>query len=431
MIFFPYKKKNPSQPRSMGVCILGWTVIVSNIAMYCVYYFDLLKSSSLFLQRTVSLVAMIAVFPYDLFTIYFYDQWLPQTVWAMMVVICAFGILLLNKFARAVFIILNSLHIVVLGYIVVSYFGRMEFFDYFFKMYFTAVASGTYLAFLTLYEVRRQFQVDLEGLKLDIFLRKPLGKTVHKADSGKYADLSTAYLRLERYDEAVDALKKAIQGDPEKADYYFRLGLVCLKQHAFSEAIRYFKEAVGKDPLHYEAYYNTGILYIQQGSCREAAEMFLKAVHVRPQEAQTYRDLGDAYFSLGNFEGAVEQFQKAISLSRGDVYSYYRIGCILTEYLEQHQEAMEALRTAVRIKKGFCDAHFQLGKVCIKLKRYKEAVRALKEVIQLEQDHVQGHYYLGFCYVMLKDYDSARRQCGFLKKHDEDLADNLQILLTV
>jgi len=184
-----------------------------------------------------------------------------------------------------------------------------------------------------------------------------------------------------------------------------------------------------KDPVHYEAYYNAGLLYVQQGCSREAAAMFLKAAHVRPGEVQTYRDLGDSYFLLGDFEKAVEQFRQAVSLSRGDIYSYYRIGCILTEYLNKHQDALEALRTAVRMKGDFCDAHFHLGKVCIKLKRYKEAVRAFKSVVQLEDDHVQGHYYLGFCYVMLKDYPSARRQCGYLKKHDADMADNLQILL--
>lgn len=431
IISFPYQKPKSSVPRSVGVCRLGWAVILSNVALYGIYYSGLVDHPHIFIQRITALISMVAVFPYDLFTRYFSFQWPLHIVWVMMTVMCAFGILFLNKAARSIFIILNILHLVALWCLLLFHVYTTEVVDYFFKFYFTVVASGSYMAFLTLPEIQKQFQVDLEAMKVRILLNRPLGRKVQKSDARKYADLSVAYMRMDRYAEAVDALTKAIQGDPSQAEYYFRLGMVYIKQRLSSEAIAALQMAVQRDPLHYEAYYNLGVLYVQSGCSREAAEMFLKATHVRPQEAQAYRDLGDAYFSSGRFEDAVQQFYQAIALSRGDVYSYYRVGCIATEYLDRQQDALEALRAAVKIKKDFCDAYFQLGKVCIKLKRFKEAVRLFKHVVQLEEDHVQGRYYLGFCYVMLKDYHSARSQCQVLKKYDEDLAENLQMLLTV
>jgi len=416
--------------RSRGVCFLGWAVLASNVLLFFVFYFNFLDLSSVLLQRVIAFVSMTAVFPYDLFLGYFSSQWLPQICWVLMVVMCAFGILLLNTFASSIFIILNILHLVTLGYLVFGRLGEPGFLDDFFRLYFTAVVSGSYMIFLTLPEVRAQFKIDIEKFKLHILLNKPLGKEVRPSDAQKYVGLSVAYMHLERYDDAVDALQKAIQGDSEKAEYYFRLGMVRIRQGLASEAIQALKEAIQKDPLHYEAYYNLGIIYVQQGCSQEAAEMFLKATHVRPEESQAYRDLGDAYFQLGEFQDAVEQFRKAILLSHKDVYSYYRLGCILTEYLGEHQQAMEALRTAVKLQKNFCDAYFQLGKVFIKMKRYKDAVRVFKEVVRLVEDHVQGHYYLGFSYLMLEDFGSARRQCNFLRKHDADLARTLEILLS-
>jgi tetratricopeptide (TPR) repeat protein len=423
------KNMNSQHPRSVGVCVLGWVVIIANILLYLVYYFNLLFSSSELLRRAISFISMTAVFPYDFFTGYFLSQWLPQTIWVMMTVVCAFGILLLNKFARAVFIILNIIQVVILGYLVLMRWGSADSLEYFFKFYFTAVISGSYTAFLTFPEVREQFRVTLEGLKLQIFLQKPLGKTRRLSDAEKYAGLSVAYIRLERYDDAVDVLHKAIDIDPEKPGYYFQLGMVYIKQGTASDAIVQLKKAIEKDPVFFEAYYNLGILYVQQGCHREAVEMFRKASHVRPDDAQLYRDFGDACYVLGNYEDAIEKFRKAVSLSRKDAYSYYRIGFILSEHLGRDQDALDPLRAAVRIQEDFTDAQFQLGKVYIKLERHKDAVRAFKEVIAQEEENFQAIYHLGFSYAMLKDYHSARRQYELLKQRDSGLAENLKMLL--
>lgn len=420
-----------NETRSRGICVLGWLVIAANTLLYFVYYFNLFSISSLnVIHKSASFVSMLAVFPYDFFTGYFSSQWMPQTAWAMMVLICAFGILLLNKFFRSIFIFLNMFQVVILGYLVFIEYGSPGFLEMFFKFYFTAVVSGSYMIFLTMPEVRKQFQIELEGLRLQILLQKPLGKKVSVADAKKYADLSVAYVRLERYDEAAEALQKALLVSSENADYYFRLGMVYIKLNFQAKAIDCFHNAIKYDPVHYETYYNLGILYVQQGCSREAAEMFLKAIHVNPKETQAYRDLGDAYFSMGEYEDAVKQFQQTVVLTQKDAYSYYRMGCILSEYLDRYQDSLEALRAAVRIDRGFCDAHFHLGKICILLKRHKDAIRAFKDVLRLEKDHVQAHYHLGFVYALAGDLKSAQKQCYFLKQHDEGLAESLSLLVS-
>lgn len=416
--------------RSRGVCVLGWTVIAANVLLYFVYYFGLLSfDSSPAVRKTVFFISILAVFPYDFFMDYFTNQWIPQTVWVMMVTICAFGILLLNSFAQSIFIFLNIFQIVILGQLVLLKIHHPHFLESFFEFYFVLVVSGSYMIFLTFPEVRRQFKIELEGLKMKILFQKPLGRKVRASDVATYASLSNAYLRLERYEEAQDALEKALSIDPENADYYFRLGMIHIKQNLMAKAVGDFKQAIAHDPVHYEAYYNLGVLYVQQGCSEEAAQMFLKAIHVKPQDPQAYRDLGDAYFSLGDYEEAIAQYRQVLSLARHDAYSFYRMGCIFSEYLSHHQEAFEALREAIHIDPDMGDAQFHFGKVCIQLKRYKDAVRAFKEVIRIDEDHIQAHYYLGFVYALLKDFCSAEKQCRFLKRYDEGLAKELSLVI--
>lgn len=126
-----------SHKRSMGVCLLGWSVIIANVLLVLPYYYEIFNQSFLTNPRISSFLAMVAVFPIDFFHGYFYSQWIVHVFWMMLIVVCAFGILLLNKFARAVFIVLSVLHMTVLSYIVVLHYGQQSFFEFFFKGYFT------------------------------------------------------------------------------------------------------------------------------------------------------------------------------------------------------------------------------------------------------------------------------------------------------
>lgn len=415
--------------RSLGLCVLGWTVVLANIFLCLVYSFPLLSSVPVLVRRLTSLVSMLAVFPYDLFTGYFSGEWFAQMIWVMITMICAVGILLRNKLARAVFIILNILQIVILAHLVVSNIGTEILLDMVFKFYFTVVVSGSYTAYLLVPQVRRRFNIDPERVRLSTFLQRPFKRAVAASDGKKYANLASAYFRLERYEEAAEALHQALAEDPENADDWFDLGLVCLKQADFRQAADAFARAVHCNPLSYEAYYNLGVLSVRQGCSQEAYEWFLSASHVRPGEPQIYRDLGDVASSLKRYQEAADFFQTAAALGRADAYAYFRLGCLKAEHLRQPQQALEALRTAVQMDRNFCEAYFRLGEVCLAMQRYKEALRAFKEVLRLEEDHRQGRYQLGFVYAMLGDKAAARRQYNILKHVDPELAQNLSMLL--
>jgi|GEM_PF-6684646 len=416
--------------RSLGLCVLGWTVVLANLFLYLGYSFHLLSSVPVLIRRLTSLVSMLAVFPYDLFTGYFSGEWLARMIWVMITLICAVGILLRNKLARAVFIILNILQIVILAHLVIRTIGTDALLDMVFKFYFTTVVSGSYIAYLLVPQVRRRFDsVSVKGIGFPTFLQRPFGRAVAASDGKKYANLALAYFRLERYEEAAEALHQALAADSENADYYFHLGLVCLKQEDLRQAADAFAQAVRCHPLYYEAYYNLGVLSVRQGCSQEAYEWFLSASHVRPGEPQIYRDLGDVACSLKRYQEAADFFQTAAALGRADAYAYFRLGCLKAEHLGQPQQALEALRTAVQMDRNFCEAYFRLGEVCLAMQRYKEALRAFKEVLRLEEDHRQGRYQLGFVYAMLGDKAAARRHYNILKQVDPELAQNLSMLL--
>lgn len=416
--------------RSRGINIIGWVVISSNLIFLGMYYSFLLKGQPISFPSFTSFIAMVAVFPLDFFYTHLKEFWLVHLLWVLIVVMSAFGVLLLNKFARKVFIVLNIIHVVILGYIVCMQFGRITaFLDYFFRLYFNLVAAGTYVGFITIPEVREQFKASLESMKFSLWFKEYNLKQSAERDADGYYKLGLAYGRLGRFSDAISNLKKAIAINPENENFHFKLGMFYFQQKKYFEAIDELKETIHRNPIHWDATYHLGMAYENEGCMKEAIEAFKRAEHIDPENALVYQSLGKAYIGSGSFSEAISAFKKAVDLDPEDSISYWRMGVVYCEQFGKFNEAREVLQVAISLNPGMTEAHFQLGIVSIKLERYKDAIRCFKEVIRDDESNKQAHYQLGFAYAMIKDFDSARRECRFLKDADSDLANNLTMLL--
>lgn len=416
--------------RSRGLNAIGWVVIFSNLVLFGLYYFFLLKGQEVPLPHFVSFIAMVAIFPLDFFHTYLMEFWLVHSLWIFIIILSAFGLLLLNKFSRKIFIILNVIHIVVLSYILCLKFGRItDFLEFFFKLYFNLVASGTYVGFITIPEVREQFTSSLETMRFGLWFKEYHLKQSTKRDAEGYYKLGLAYSRLGRFSDAVTNLKKAVAINPENENFHFILGKTYLQQKRYAEAINEFKETVHRNPIHWEGTYYLGVAYQKEGCANEAIEVFKRASHIQPDNASVYRSLGEVYMASGDFSEALDALKEAVALDPESSISYYQMGIIYYRQLEYFKEAREVFEQAIRLNPKMVEAHFQLGMVFLKMERYKDAVRSFKEVIRLAEDHKQAHYQLGFTYAMVKDFDSARREHKVLEELDPDLANNLAMLL--
>ncbi|NOZ55182.1 MAG: tetratricopeptide repeat protein [Calditrichaeota bacterium] len=102
-----------------------------------------------------------------------------------------------------------------------------------------------------------------------------------------YGNLARALLALGRDDEALVAVREAIEKGPNYADLHNLLGLVLHKKKQFVEAIRAFQEALRLNPRYAEAYLNLARVLL--ASAREStAEAELPPVLTRVRKALSY-----------------------------------------------------------------------------------------------------------------------------------------------
>jgi tetratricopeptide (TPR) repeat protein len=167
------------------------------------------------------------------------------------------------------------------------------------------------------------------------------------------ASLGTALQRQGRHDEAVSALDKAVQLEPEDAGLWTALGATLEEVKRPSDAALCFEHALKLDPRQLEAACRSAILLHQLGRLEEALLRFDLCDELRPQHALmigarslVLRDLkrfedylatarqahglaprnadlcnnvGDAWLLLGRFEEALTWFDRALELNPSSI----------------------------------------------------------------------------------------------------------------
>ena len=91
------------------------------------------------------------------------------------------------------------------------------------------------------------------------------GYTKYPDDNAILESMIQIYMDLDKTDEALANLEKAIAQDPTKPRYYFAQGALYEKMSNEKKAIETYKKTLEVDPEFFNAYYNLGALYYNKG----------------------------------------------------------------------------------------------------------------------------------------------------------------------
>lgn len=178
---------------------------------------------------------------------------------------------------------------------------------------------------------------------------------------------------LDRQDEAIQHLRKALAHDRDDMRAYLALGGVYASQKDFESAAKLYDEAVEhiEEPTRddWNVFYQRGIAYERLKKWSKAEPNFKKALELYPDQPQVLNYLGYSWVDMGmHLEKGLELIKKAVDLRPSDGYivdslgwAYYRLG--------QYDKAVEELERAVSLKPGdpvlndhLGDAYWRVGR---------------------------------------------------------------------
>ena len=140
------------------------------------------------------------------------------------------------------------------------------------------------------------------------------------------AELGRFYGKLNKYDEALAAHKKAIELDPNNANPWDGKGFVYRMQGKYDEALAAYNKAIELDPKIANSWNGKGFVYRMQGKYDDALAAYKKAIELDPKYAFPWNGIGNVYRMQGKYDDALISYKKAIELDSNYFNAYMSLG---------------------------------------------------------------------------------------------------------
>ncbi len=214
-------------------------------------------------------------------------------------------------------------------------------------------------------------------------------------DAGALNERASARVRLGRYAEAHEDLRRAVALDPKNADYQAGLGYVLWKVGRPAEAIAAERAALKLSDANFTAHYQLGRFLLLGGDPKnlaEAATHLRRALELDPRRSEVRFDLLTAYRALGDQPNAIAQLNLLQDARPADPRVTYADALLASDRGDLNA-AINSFRDTLRLDPSLVGARQDLGLAYLKLKRWPEAVETFAEMSRRETDSVEAAYF--------------------------------------
>ena len=180
-----------------------------------------------------------------------------------------------------------------------------------------------------------------------------------------YHSLGFAYYKEGEFDLAQKALQKAIELNPQNANYHYVLGQLLEDwtelEGTWEKASKEFTRAIELDPSYIEAWYNRGLLYEKLGDLEKACEDFKQVVSRAPAFHAAHHNLGVLYMKRQQWKDAERIFEEILEVEPREPDAHYHLAEIYLNLYGDVDRAIHCLQYAIERDPEHLDARFELG----------------------------------------------------------------------
>jgi predicted CXXCH cytochrome family protein len=230
------------------------------------------------------------------------------------------------------------------------------------------------------------------------------------ADEALFTDLGNAYLRQHMLPQAQQALKRALEINPDQPEAQNLLGLVAVQKNDPAEAAALFRSALRGQPDFAEAHNNLGNVLAGAHSYPEAEYHFQRAITINPRYAEAHHSYALVLALTQSYDQAAVELREAARLDPNDAQTHDDLGDVLMAR-GQGEGAADQYREVIRLKPGLADAHCSLGNLLGAQKRFEEAAKELQACTQLDPSRLEANLGLGLILMGEGKTAEARVEC--------------------
>jgi tetratricopeptide (TPR) repeat protein len=218
--------------------------------------------------------------------------------------------------------------------------------------------------------------------------------------------LGAAYLNAAQPRQAVEALRRALRGDPDLTEAWVNLGNALVQLDNAAGAIDALQQAIRLRPGSTAAHSNLASILDAQGDFARARDHFERAIRIDPTDPVSHYNFGRALTTHKLYPEAEAHLRAALRLNPAMAEAAVALGMAL-ERSGRPEEAMAAYREALTIRPELGTAHFNLGLALLRRGETSAAKQHFEAVIRNAPNDFEARLHLGKILLDEKQYDSA------------------------
>lgn len=240
-------------------------------------------------------------------------------------------------------------------------------------------------------------------------------------DAKIYLALSEVYQTGGYFENAIPAMRLAIEKDPQNEFYLARYGLLLISAKAPAAAIIRLKEAAAQMPGSARLWLALGIAQLTEGGNQtEAQASFEQSLKIEPRSVPALAYLGTIYTEKADYNEAAKTYQRAIGIEQTNALLHYLLADTMLKMPESDQAIVEKhLQRAVTLDAKLASAHFALGKLYARAERWTDAAAEFRQTVDQAPNLAEAHYQLGRTLARLKQTAAANVEFEKYKKLNE------------
>jgi len=246
----------------------------------------------------------------------------------------------------------------------------------------------------------------------EMFYRDALKLKPH--DTHGFQGLGNVFVDQQRWDDAEEAYRKAVEFAPTNPDALVALSFVLVQPRTgavnakrFADAEMYAKRATGLQPNNAVAFDRLGVAMVARGLVNADTEAtFRKAVELDPNFVVAQVHLARVLKRLNRASEAEPIYKAAIDKAQQDAPTLVLIADSMQSE-QQWPESEPVLRRALELDPRNPGALYLLGRYLTVSRKYSEAEPILKSAIEVNPKFFMARNILGRVYLALERWDDA------------------------
>ena len=228
-----------------------------------------------------------------------------------------------------------------------------------------------------------------------------------------------------QYQQLVETAQRAAQLQPQSAAALTMLGAAVSIPGRMQDGIKPVREAVRLEPNNYWPRHVLAFIYARLDRSQEALAEAREAVRLRPSAPETRNLLSYVLGQLGQYDESLSVAQEALRLRRDPAdegWSHYNIAFALSK-LNRRDEAAASYRQSLaaynQVKRTLDpDDLYLMGNAYIRLEQEQQAVAALRQAVRVRPNFAQSRYNLGVVLFATGNRKGAMDEYNALKALD-------------